>query len=228
MALNPNGNNPNRQAEQAKLAEAAKANINKTAELGARATEAARDGMNKSVDLHQANLHTTVELGARASEVARDGLGKAADLNHQAAESTKQMLQEGVETASHHAREATDRFTRTLGFSGEGSERLATQSKHDMEAVTRCGTVMTQALQDASRSWFELSQKQWQRNLDGLNKLTRSGSVQEFATVQSELVRESLQHMVQDSRAIAETSLRAVDDAGKAFTSVRQQGASQS
>jgi hypothetical protein len=135
-------------------------------------------------------------------------------------------VQKSVETASQEAREAADRFTRTLGFSGEHSERLARQSKQNLEAVTRCGTVLTQAFQDASRSWFGLAQKQFQRNLDGLNKLTHARSVQEFTTIQSELVRESLQHMVQDSKAITETSTRAVEEASKTFSSVGPQSPS--
>jgi hypothetical protein len=96
-----------------------------------------------------------------------------------------------------------------------------------MEAVTRCGTVLTQALQDASRNWFELAQRQWQRNLDGMNKLARSQSLQEFTAMQSDLVRDGLQNVVQDSRAIAEGSLRAVDEASKAFAGVAQQSPSQ-
>jgi hypothetical protein len=148
------------------------------------------------------------------------------DLHAQATETGKKMLQDGVETAAKHAREATDRITRTLGFSGQDSERLARQSKQNMEAVTRCGTVLTQAFQDASRNWFELAQKQWQRNLDGMSKMARSKSVQEFTSIQSELVREGLQQMVQDSRGIAETSLRAVEDASKAFPGVAQQSPS--
>ena len=47
-----------------------------------------------------------------------------ADLREQATENTKQIVQRSVETVSQQAREATDRFTRTLGFSGEDSERL--------------------------------------------------------------------------------------------------------
>jgi hypothetical protein len=132
-------------------------------------------------------------------------------------------VQKSVETASQQAREAADRFTKTLGFSGEDSERLARQSKQNMEAVTRCGTVLTQAFQDASRSWFGLAQKQWQRNLEGFAKLTHAKSVQEFTAVQSDLVREGLQHMVQDSKAITETSTRAVEEASKTFSSVAQQ-----
>ncbi|UHC19885.1 phasin family protein (plasmid) [Methylobacterium currus] len=77
-------------------------------------------------------------------------------------------------------------------------------------------------MQDASRNWFELGQKQWQRNLDGLTRLTRASSVQEFTAIQSELLREGLQHMVQDSRVIAEGSVRAIEEAGKAFSGVAQ------
>jgi phasin family protein len=144
-------------------------------------------------------------------------------LREHATENTKQIVQRSVETASHQAREAADRFTRTLGFSGEESERLARQSKQNMEAVTRCGTVLTQAFQDVSRSWFGLAQKQFQRNLEGLNKLTHAKSVQEFTAIQSDLVRESLQRMVQDSKAITETSTRAVEEASKTFSSVGPQ-----
>ncbi len=131
-------------------------------------------------------------------------------------------MQNSIETASQHTREAADRFSKTLGFSGQDSERLAQQSKQNIEAVTRCGTVLSQAFQDASRSLFDLGQKQFQRNLDGLNKLTRAKTVQEFATIQSDLMRESLQHMVQDSKAITETSARAVNEASQTFSSVAQ------
>ena len=170
----------------------------------------------------KANLNNATEQGTQFADAAREGLNKMVDLREQATENTKQVVQKSVETASQQAREAADRFTRTLGFSGEDSERLARQSKQNMEAVTRCGTVLTQAFQDASRSWFGLAQRQFQRNLEGMNKLMRAKSVQEFAAIQSELVRESLQHMVQDSKAITETSTRAVEEASKTFSSVAQ------
>jgi hypothetical protein len=144
---------------------------------------------------------------------ARESISKVAEFRDQATEHTQQTLRTGIETASHQVRETADRFTRTLGFTGADAERLANQSKQNMEALTRCGSVFSQALQDVSRSWFELGQKQWQRNLEGLNKLTSAKSVHEFTAIHGELVREGVQHMVQDSRAIAERSLRAVDEA---------------
>ena len=82
--------------------------------------------------------------------------------------------------------------------------------------------MLSQAFQDASRSLFDLGQKQFQRNLEGLTKLTRAKSVQEFTAIQSNLVREGLQHLVQDSKAITDTSARAVDEASKTFSAVAQ------
>lgn len=180
-----------------------------------------REQNEKVADTAKANLNNATEQNTQFVDAARDGVNKITDLHEQATESTKQIVQRSVETASQQAREASERFTRTLGFTGEDSERLARQSKQNMEAVARCGTVLTQAFQDASRSWFGLAQSQWRRNLDGLNKLTRAKSVQEFAAIQSELARESLQHIVQDSRAITETSARAVEEASKAFSAAQ-------
>jgi hypothetical protein len=191
MALNQNGNQGKHNEQEARSADAVKAQMN-TAEQGGRATTAAM----------------------------RDGFSKMAEFRDQATEHSQQTLRTGIEAASHHARETADRFTRTLGFTGADSERLANQSKQNMEAVTRCGNVFSQAFQDVSRSWFELGQKQWQRNLEGLNKLTASKSVHEFTAIQGELIREGVQQMVQDSRVIAERSLRAVDEASKTFANV--------
>src|SRR4051812_19808346 len=178
---------------------------------------------NNVADAAKANLNKATEQGTRFVDAARDGINKIVDLREQATENTKQVVQKSVETAAQQAREASDRFTRTLGFSGQDSERLARQSKQNLEVVTRCGTVLTQAFQDASRSWFGLAQKQFQRNLEGVNKLVHARSVQEFTAIQSDLVRDSLQHMVQDSKAIAETSTRAVEEASRTFSAAGPQ-----
>jgi len=163
----------------------------------------------------------------QTAAAAREGISKVAEFRDQATEHSQQTLRTGIETASHQVRETADRFTRTLGFTGADAERLANQSKQNMEALTRCGSVFSQALQDVSRSWFELGQKQWQRNLEGLNKLTSAKSVHEFTAMHGELVREGVQHMVQDSRPIAERSLRVVDEATKTFSNIAPQSASQ-
>ena len=96
-----------------------------------------------------------------------------------------------------------------------------------MEAITKFGTVLTQACQDTSREWYGLAQKQLQRNLEGLSKLAHCRSVQDFAATQSGLVRESLEHMVEDSHVIVEISLKAVNDASKAVAGTAQERTAQ-
>src|SRR4051794_24180391 len=110
---------------------------------------------------------------------------------------------------------------------GEDGERLARQSGQNVEAITKFGTVLTQAYQDTSREWYGLAQKQLQRNLEGLSKLAQCRSVQDFAAVQSSLVRESLQYLVEDTGSIVEISLKAVNEARKAVAGTAQDNAAQ-
>ncbi|MHC2021385.1 phasin family protein [Methylobacterium sp. CM6247] len=181
----------------------------------ARTAEAAKVHFDKAADKTNAQ-------GKQFADAARNGVNQMNDAREKATETTKQVMQNSIETASQHVREAADRFSKSIGFSGADSERLAQQSKQNMEAVTRCGTVLSQAFQDASRNLLDLGQKQFRRNLDGINKLTQAKSIQEFTAIQSDLMREGLQHMVQDSKAISDTSARAIEEASKTFSSVAQ------
>ncbi len=171
----------------------------------------------KTAEAAKANIQRTVEHGERALGVAQDGLNRMDDLREQTAENTRQIVQTSLAVASHQAREVSERFTRTFGIGSEDSQHLVEQSKRNLEAIARCGTVLTQAFQDVSRDWIELSQKQLRRSFEGAQRLTHARTVQEFATVHSELVRENLQHLVEDGRGIAERSLRAAEEAGKTF-----------
>ncbi|NEU13776.1 phasin family protein [Methylobacterium sp. BTF04] len=126
----------------------------------------------------------------------------------------------GMDEEAHRAREAAERFGRTLGFSGEEGERLSRQSTKNMEAVKQCRAVLTQAFQASSDDWMELVQGQWKRNFDGMERLMQAKSVHEFGEIQGELVRENLEHVIRDIRSIAERSMRAADEAGKTLSAL--------
>jgi hypothetical protein len=177
----------------------------------------------KLADSSKVHSGKSAEVLSRVTENARDGVNAMANLNEKATEDARRLFQTGIDAAAHHAGEASERGNRAFGFSGEASERLASKSKENLDVVTRCGTVLTQAFQDASRGWLELGQKQWQRNLEGMTRLAGSKSVQEFTTTQGELVREGLEHMVQDSQAIAATSLKSMEQARDTFLKAPRQ-----
>ena len=171
---------------------------------------------NPQTDTHAREQTKRDEQAYKNAEAARARVEMLADFRQRATEDVWKSMKSRVDAASQGFQNASDQFARALGFSGEEGERLARQSGQNVEAITKFGTVLTQALQDTSRGWYGLAQKQLQRNLEGLSQLAHCRSVQDFAATQSGLVRESLQAMVEDSRVIAEISLKAVNDASKA------------
>jgi hypothetical protein len=174
-------------------------------------------------DTHAREQTKRDEQAHKNGDAARAGVEKLAGFRQRATEDARKSMESGVNAASQRFQNASDQVARTLGFSGAEGERLARQSGQNMEAITKCGTVLTQAYQDTSREWYGLAQRQLQRNLDGLSQLAHCRSVQDFAATQSSLVRESLQAMVEDSRLIAEISLKAVNDASKAVAGTAQE-----
>jgi hypothetical protein len=169
------------------------------------------------------------EQAHKTADAARADAEKLAKIRQRATEDalrTEEALKSvrnAADAASLGLQSVFDQFARTLGFTGEEDEQRAQQSVQNVEAITKCGTVLTQALQDTSWEWYGLAQKQLQRNLEGLSKLAHCRSVQDLAVTQSGLVREGLQHMVEDSRLIVEISLKAVNDASKAVAGTAQE-----
>ena len=177
---------------------------------------------NPQTDTHAREQTKRDEAAYKAIEGAQAGIDRLAGFRQQATEDAWKSMRGSVEAASQEVQNASDRFARTLGYSGEEGDRLARQSGQNVDAITKFGTVLTQAYQDTFRDWYGLAQRQLQRNLEGLSKLAHCRSVQEFAATQSGLVRESLQHVVEDSRLIVEISLKAVNDASKAVSGTAQ------
>ena len=182
---------------------------------------------NPQTDTHAREQTKRDERTYKNAEAAQAGVERLADFRQRATEDAWKSMESNVDAASQEVQNASDQFARTLGYSGEEGERLARQSGQNVEAITKFGTVLTQALQDTSRECYGLAQKQLQRNLEGLSKLAHCRSVQEFAAVQSGLIRESLQHMVEDTGSIVGISLRAVDEARKAVAETAHESAAQ-
>src|SRR4051795_11798192 len=183
-----------------------------------------------ALEKQMSNLRAREQTNGQAhknADAARAGVEKLADFRQRATEDGWKSMQSSVDAASQGFQNASNQFTRTLGYSGEEGERLARLSGQNVEAITKFGTVLSQAVQDASREWYGLAQNQVQRNLEGLSKLAHCRSVQDFARVQSGLIRESLQHMVEDTGSIVEISLKAVTEARKAVADTAQDNAAE-
>src|SRR5215207_8649122 len=177
--------------------------INKAADAGRNATdEAAR------------TARTVTDEAARVGEqTARAG----ADMARRGTETARDGLQQGLNTATETVRRINDQFTQALGFSGPQAEELARRSSENLQAVSQASTVLVKGAQEVSQEVFGLVQDRVQKNVDAVNRLAGTRSVQDFVAVQSDLVRDGLQQVIDTNKRVAEVSLRIADEAARAI-----------
>lgn len=134
----------------------------------------------------------------------------------------------GLESARHAAgadsrgteevQRVTEQVTELLGLSETKTRELARASSKATDVMTHCGAVLAQGAQEISREWMKLAGDRLQRNLEGLTELAQCRTVPEFISAQSRLMSANLEHMLNNSRRIAEISLQVVSEAGQATT----------
>jgi phasin family protein len=169
---------------------------------------------NKAADEAARTARTVADEAGRVGEqTARAG----ADVFRRSTETARDGLQQGLNTATQSFRRINDQFTQALGFSGPQAEELARRSSENLQAVSQASTVLVRGAQEVSQEVFGLVQDRLQKNVDAVNRLAGTRSVQDFVAVQSDLVRDGLQQVIDTNKRIAEVSLRTADEAARAI-----------
>lgn len=162
--------------------------------------------------------------GARAAEAVAD---KTAEAGRAAAKANSEILHSQIETAQQAARSGleagmrsleglTQNWTRTFGAATPNSD-LAEQSAQNVQAVAQASSAFAKGCQDASRVWFDLTQRAVRTNLEAFGRLSSCRSFQEVATLQSNLVRDNMQQAIEGGEAIARASSDAIREATRAI-----------
>ena len=176
---------------------------NKTADAG-------RDAANEAA---RAARTVTDEAARVGEQTARAG----ADVFRRGSETARDTVQSGLNTATETFQRMSDQFTKVLGFNGPQSEELARRSSQNLQAVSQASTVLMKNAQDVSHEVIQLVQDRLQKNIDGLGRLAGTRSVQDYVAVQSDLMRDGLQQVIDTNKRIAELSVRAADEAARAI-----------
>jgi phasin family protein len=169
---------------------------------------------NKAADEAARTARTVTDEAARVGEqTARAG----ADVFRRGSETARDTMQSGLNTANETVQRMADQVTKVLGFNGPQSEELARRSSQNLQAVSQASSVLARGAQEATREVLNLVQDRLQKNVDGLNRLAGTRSVQDFVAVQSDLVRDGLQQVIDTNKRIAELSVRTADEAARAI-----------
>jgi hypothetical protein len=151
-----------------------------------------------------------------------DDLGETVRAGTESAQSIAQSMQQVVQNSfgvfSELARRSTGQAMQMFVRPDGDSRGLTHQASESLKTVAQSNTVLMRGLQDVSREWFELSQKRLQTNLEGLNALARCRSMNDLVEVQSSLIRDNLEQTVDNSRRLAELTIRLADEASRTAT----------
>jgi len=138
-------------------------------------------------------------------------------LANRGTETVRNVVEAGLNTATQTFQRAADQFTNVLGFSGPQAEELARRSSQNLQAVSQASTVLARGAQEVSREVIQLVQDRVQKNVEAVSRLASTRSVQDFVAVQSDLVRDGLQQVIDTNKRIAELSVRVADEAARAI-----------
>src|SRR4051812_30311373 len=157
---------------------------------------------------------TVTDEAARVGEqTARAG----PDVSRRGTETARENLQSGLNTATQSFQRINDQFTQALGFNGPQAEELARRSSQNLQAVSQASSVLMKGAQEVSHEVLGLVQTRVQKNIDGLSRLAGVRSVQDFVAVQSDIVRDNLQRVIDTNKRIAELSVRVADEAARSI-----------
>jgi phasin family protein len=175
--------------------------------------KAADAGRNAADEAARTARTVTDEAGRVGEQTARAG----ADVFRRGTETARDTMQSGLNTASETFQRVSDQFTKVLGFNGPQAEELARRSSQNLQAVSQASTVLARGAQEVSQEVIHLVQDRLQKNIDAVNRIAGVRSVQDFVAVQSDLVRDGLQQVIDTNKRIAELSVRVADEAARAI-----------
>jgi hypothetical protein len=166
---------------------------------------------------------------ARAAEAVAD---KTAEASRAAAKANSEILRTQIETCQQAVRSGleagmrslegmTQNWSRAFGAAAPNPD-LAEQSAINVQAVSQASTALAKGAQDASRAWFDLTQKAVRTNLEAMGQFASVRSLQELVTLQSNLVRDGMQQAIESGEAIARAQGEAIREATRAIQQTTQ------
>lgn len=171
----------------------------------------------------------------RAADAARTITDQGAEAGRRLADTGAEATQRGAETlrnltgtAAQAAEQTTERFNRMLGFSPEAQGEVAQQARENMDVMVQCGSVLMDGMQSVWKEWLGLAQEAMARNMDGVNAMMRSRSVQDFYTAQSEMLKDGMELLLNRSATVSQISAKAANDAVRRLNARAEEGARQS
>ena len=173
-----------------------------------------------------------IEQAARAAERAAGGMADGAryvkdaataandqavraglELMQRNAKTMQHALQCGARLAARLSERSADQFGRSIGLSGESAEDADRKSSRNFEAIVQSGAVLTEITQRLCEEWVDIARARLDRSFDRFDAFLQCRTPQEFAALQSEVVRDNMETFIGYARRAGEHSVRIAGEA---------------
>jgi hypothetical protein len=122
--------------------------------------------------------------------------------------------------ASHFADRSSSQIARSMGLTDEKAHQATEQSSRNIDAIVHSSRAYADALQSISRELSSFCRERLDRNMEKMNALMCSRTLQELIAAQSDLLRDNLEGILQSSRRVAEASVGVTDETTRRLTEV--------
>jgi hypothetical protein len=161
----------------------------------------------------QRNSETAGQIGRSALDASERATHSGAEMMQHNAEVIRRMWQSSLDVFSRMGGRPAEDFARLFGMSGEDVRSANEQSSRNVDAIVESSAVLTQGLDGISREWFDFARKRIEHNLQRFNDLARCRSPQQFAAVNSDILRDNIEDLLHSSRRVAEMSAQLAEHA---------------
>jgi phasin family protein len=164
----------------------------------------------------EATRRTTEQVTQAARTMAATG-EQTARAGAEAVRQGSETVRNARESSNQIATQVTDRsldwMSRTFGLSANGGQDLLQQSSRNIGIILETSTALATGMQSVSREWMSFAQKRIQQNFDRIDSLMNSRTPHELIVAQTDLVRDNLEDLLQNSRRISEMAARMTEEA---------------
>jgi hypothetical protein len=154
---------------------------------------------------------TVTDEAARAGEQTAHA---GADGLHCSPETARDDVQQDLNTATQSFQRITDQFRQLAGFNGPQTAELAQRWSEKVQALAQASTVQAQGTQKDPQEVCGLVQDRLTTDIEAVNHILGSPSVQDFVAEQSDPVRQRLQEMIDANRRMGELVIRIAEQMG--------------
>ncbi|WP_029085264.1 phasin family protein [Bradyrhizobium sp. th.b2] len=179
--------------------------------------DAARSASERTAEQTARIAHTAGEQSARiaqaTAEAGEEAARASANLLKHNAETFQNAWRFGLDMMTAATGRSTDQLGRVLGLSGDEAQVAVERSAHNAATVLNSTTAVAKVMSDISREYFAFVRHQIETTMDRMNELGSCRTAKDIAVVQSEFVRETVEHALESSRRMADMSLKATNDA---------------